>query len=181
MRGGDLATGTRATKGRLANPRSVAAAGDDWPPRFYPFPPMFFGVASPVSPPWWWCGVRPTRLEVCEVTPWDSSGLAWHQLGNALWDVLAVVWWTLVAGCIALGGAWYMSQFVYADWSREHPPPHLRFLAERGVRRELARGLADLEAYLAEHDPTPIPDTPRPSGTSRPRRYHGWRRPSDRV
>lgn len=36
--------------------------------------------------------------------------------------------------------------------TRPHPPPRLRFLAERRLRRDLARGLADLEKYLGERE-----------------------------
>ena len=105
------------------------------------------------------------------------NGLVARQLANALWDAVALAWWTLVAGCVAFGGCWYMGQFVYADWARDHPPPRLRFLAERRLGREFAQGLADLEDYLLELDPTRVHDAPAPPGRSWTWRQQGWRRP----
>lgn len=109
---------------------------------------------------------------------WDPNGLAWQQLGNALWDAVAVVWWTLMAGCVAIGGCWYMGQFVYAEWDRKHPPPRLRFFAERRLRRDLARGLADLEEYLGEHEPEHLNDGRPPRQPGQPRRRKARRRPN---
>lgn len=109
------------------------------------------------------------RLEVGEVRYWNLNGLAWQHLATALCDVLAVVWWTLVAGLVAYGGCWYVGRLVYGEWVREHPPPRLRFLAERRLRRDLARGLADLEAYLSERDPVHVNET-------RPGRVRTWSR-----
>ena len=121
--------------------------------------------------------VRPPGLEVGGVGYWDPNGLAWQHLGNALWDVLAVMWWTLVGGLVAAGACWYVGESIYAEWARVHPPPRLRFLAERRLRRDLARGLADLEEYLREHDPAHVNDGPARHGRSRTWRRQGWRRP----
>lgn len=107
---------------------------------------------------------------------WDLHGPAWQPLANALWDVLAVLWWTLVAGLIAWGGCCYAGRFIYGEWVREHPPPHLRFLAERRLRRDLVRGVAEIEEYLRERDPAhPNGRSARP-GRTRAGRRHGWRR-----
>jgi hypothetical protein len=121
--------------------------------------------------------VRPPRLEVGRVRDWDLHGTAWQQLENALCDVGAVVWWTLVAGSVAFGACWCMGQFMYTDWVRDHPAPRLRFFDERRLRRDVARGLVDLEDYLRERDPTHLDDGPARSGRSRTRRRRGWHRP----
>lgn len=107
----------------------------------------------------------------------DPYGLAWQQLGNALLDLLAVVWWTLVAGSVAFGACWCMGQFMYTGWVREHPPPRLRFFAERRLRRDIARGLGDLEEYLRERDPAHLNDQPARPGRPRTRRRRGSHRP----
>lgn len=114
----------------------------------------------------------PLGVEVNEVRYGDPYGPAWQQLGSALWDALAVVLWTLVAGSIAFGSCWFMGQFMYTAWVREHPPPRLRFVAERKLRRDIARGLGDLEEYLRERGPACPHDVP-----SRPARFRTWRRP----
>ena len=119
--------------------------------------------------------VRPPRLEVGEVRYGNPYGPAWQQLGNALWDVLAVVWWTLVAGSVAFGACWCMGQFMYMEWVREHPPPRLRFFAERRLRQDIARGLGDLEDYLRKCDPVHLDD--RPARAGRSRTWRGWCRP----
>jgi hypothetical protein len=113
----------------------------------------------------------PPGVEVSEVRYGDPYGLAWQQLGNALWDVLAVLWWTLAAGSVAFGACWYMGTFAYTEWVREHPAPHLRFLAERRLRRDIARGLWALEEHLREQDPARVDD-----GPARPGRSWTWRR-----
>jgi hypothetical protein len=46
-----------------------------------------------------------------------------------------------------------VGQSIYGEWVREHPAPRVRFLAERRLRRDLDRGVADLEEYLRERDP----------------------------
>ena len=118
------------------------------------------------------------RLEVRDVRYWDLNGLAWQQLANALGDALALLWWSLVAGLVAFGGCWYLGRFIYAEWVREHPPPRLRFLAERRLRRDLARGLADLEEYLRERDPAHVNhEDPRRPSQSRTR----WRQARRRA
>jgi len=115
------------------------------------------------------------------VSYWDPDAVAWQQMGNLLWDVLALLCWTLVAGLVAFGGCWYMGQFVYMAWLREHPPPRLRFFAERRLRRDMVRGLADLEKYLRERDPARVDVGRRPlSGQSRAWRRRARRR-SDRT
>lgn len=108
----------------------------------------------------------------------DLNGLAWQQLGNALSDALAVVWWTLVAGFAASGACWSMGQFAYTQWVRDHPPPRLRFLAERRLRRDIARGLADLAEYLGEQDPAHLNDGRPPRQPGPPRRGKAGRRPN---
>lgn len=105
----------------------------------------------------------------------DPYGLAWQQLGNALWDVLAVAWWMLVAASVAFGACWCMGQFMYMEWVREHPPPRLRFFAERRLRQDIARGLGDLEDYLRKCDPVHLDD--RPARAGRSRTWRGWCRP----
>src|SRR3546814_8826411 len=111
--------------------------------------------------------VRPLGLEVGGVRYWDPNGPAWQHMGDALWDVLAVVWWTLVGGLVAAGACWYVGESIYGEWARVHPRPRLRFLAERKLRRDLARGLADLEEYLREHDPAQVNGKPASHGQSR--------------
>ncbi|HEY0891381.1 MAG TPA: hypothetical protein VGE38_17420 [Nocardioides sp.] len=101
----------------------------------------------------------------------DPFGLAWQHLANALVDLLAVVWWTLLAGSVAFGACWCMGQFMYTEWVRDHPPPRPRFLAERRLRRDIARGLGDLEEYLRQRDPAHLKD-----GPARPGRSRTWRR-----
>lgn len=108
---------------------------------------------------------------------WDPNGLAWQQLANALWDVLDFLRWTLMAGLIASGAAWTGGQFLYGDWVREHPPPHLRLLAQQRLRRHIGRGLADLEEYLRERDPGHGHDRPARRGRSQTPSRHEWRRP----
>lgn len=117
------------------------------------------------------------RVEVGEVRYGDPYGLAWHQLGNALWDVLSVLGWMLVAGSVAVGACWCMGQFMYSEWVREHPPPRLRFFAERSLRRDVARGLGDLEEYLRERDPAHLDDTAARAGRTRAWRRRGRRSP----
>jgi len=80
------------------------------------------------------------------------NALAWQQLWYAWLDVALYLCWWFVGGLVAIGGCWYMGQLVYTEWVLEHPPPRLRFLAERRLRRDLARGLADLEKYLGERE-----------------------------
>jgi hypothetical protein len=109
-------------------------------------------------------------LEVSDVSYPGPNVPAWQQLGSALWEVLAVVGWTLIAGLIATGGCWYLGQFLYTDWVREHPPPRLRFLAERRLRRDFAHGFSDLEKYLREGDPARASDR-----AARPGRSWTWR------
>ena len=101
------------------------------------------------------------------------NGPAWQQVGSALWEVLAVLGWTLVAGLIASGGCWCLGQFVYTEWVREHPPPRPRFLAERRVRRYVARGLNDLDQYLRECDPARVRYGAARPGRSRTRKRQG--------
>jgi hypothetical protein len=107
----------------------------------------------------------------------NPYGPAWQQLGNALWDVLAVVWWTLVVGSVAFGASWCVGHFMYTEWVRDHPAPRVRFFAERRLRRDIARGLGDLEEYLRERDPAHLNDGPARSGPSRTWRRRGWHRP----
>lgn len=114
------------------------------------------------------------RLEVGDLRYWDLN--AWQQLGNALLDALALLWWTLVAGLVAFGGCWYLGRFMYAEWVREHPPPRLRFHAERRLRRDLDRGLADLEEYLGERDPARL----NHGDPRRPGQSLTWRRQARR-
>lgn len=116
-------------------------------------------------------------LEVGEVRYPDMNGLAWQQLANALWDVLAVVWWTVVAGLVAYGACWCVGQFIYGEWIREHRPPRLRFLAERRLRRDIVRGVAEVERYLRDCDPAHVNDQPTRTGRPRTGRRRGWRRP----
>lgn len=111
------------------------------------------------------------ELEVGDVRYWDLNGLTWQ-----LWDVLALLCWMLVAGLVAFGGCWCVGQFMYAAWVRRHPAPRLRFLTERRLRRDLARGLAELEEYLRERDPG-HGHAVRPV---RPRRSRTWRQPTPR-
>lgn len=106
----------------------------------------------------------------------DVQVLAWQQLGYALWDVLAVVCWTLVAGSVAFGACWCTGQFMYTSWVREHPPPRLRFFAECRMRRDIARGLGDLEEYLRERAPAHPDDRPTRRSLARNGRRRGWRR-----
>lgn len=108
---------------------------------------------------------------------WDLNGLAWQQLGNAIWDVFAVLWWMFVACLAAAGGCWCVGQFMYGEWVREHPPPRPRFFAERRLRRDLARGLADIGDYLTERDPAHVIDKPPRPNRSRTRSRQGWHRP----
>lgn len=111
-----------------------------------------------------------------EVRYGDPYGLAWQQLGNALLDLLTVVWWALVAGSVAFGACWFMGQCMYTGWRRDHPPPRLRFFAEGRLRRDIARGLGDIEEYLRQRDPAHLNDEPAPPGRSRTRSRRGSHR-----
>ena len=113
------------------------------------------------------------------------SGPAWQPMANALLDVLAAMWWTFVAGLVVSGGCWYLGRSIYGEWVREHPPPRFRFGAERRLRRDFTRGLADLEEYVHEHDPAHVNTGPEDPGRPRtwrlPRlRRHGASLPRDR-
>jgi hypothetical protein len=107
---------------------------------------------------------------------WDLNGSPWQQVANAVWDVLAVVWWMIVAGLVACGACWFVGQFIYGEWIRENRPPRLRFLAERRLRRDLVRGVAEIEDYLRERDPAHINDKPARPGRPWAGRHRGWRR-----
>lgn len=128
---------------------------------------MYFGVGWPHS-------IRnslgdldapPPRQRVA-VRYVEMNALAWQQLWYTWLELVSYLLWWLMGGLVALGGCYYVGQLVYMDWVRENPPPRIRFLAERRLRRDLARGLADLEEYLYEQDPAHVMDG-RPRQPSR--------------
>ena len=73
----------------------------------------------------------------------------------ALVNLLRYLLWSLMSGLIAAGASRCGDYDVYAAWKKAGPPtPRCRFEG-RGVARDAALGIAEIEEFLAAHRPSP--------------------------
>lgn len=80
----------------------------------------------------------------------------------ALVNVLRYLLWSLMSGLVAAGASRCGDFDVYTAWKRSGPPaPRCRFEA-REVTRDAARGIAEIEEFLAAHRQAPNRADDRP-------------------
>jgi hypothetical protein len=76
-----------------------------------------------------------------------------RHLTCALANLWRYLLWSLISGLIAAGSGRCGGYDAYTAWTRAGPPaPRCRFRAETSVTRDAARGIAEIEAFLAERD-----------------------------
>lgn len=94
----------------------------------------------------------------------------WDLASFLLLDVVRYLTWALVGGLIAIGACCYGGHAAYLAWHEKGPPAPRRHQRAQ-ERREAARGIAAIEAFLAEHatspEPPPGPGHPRAPGPGR--------------
>ncbi|HEX6577990.1 MAG TPA: hypothetical protein VF082_06440 [Jiangellaceae bacterium] len=70
----------------------------------------------------------------------------------ALLNVLRYLLWSLMSGLIAAGSSRCGGYDAYTAWTKAGPPvPRCRFGDAASVTRDAARGIAEIEAFLAAH------------------------------
>ena len=75
-----------------------------------------------------------------------------RHLTCALANVCRYLLWSLMSGLIAAGSGRCGGYDAYTAWTKAGPPaPRCRFRAETSVTRDAARGIAEIEAFLAGH------------------------------
>ena len=77
----------------------------------------------------------------------DPFGVSY--LATAVADLVRYLSWFVVGSLVAGGAVWCAGYGAYQDWADEHPSPRIRTRAEWRLRREVSRGIAELETYLA--------------------------------
>ena len=76
-----------------------------------------------------------------------------RHLTCALANVCRYLLWSLMSGLIAAGSGRCGGYDAYTAWTKAGPPaPRCRFGDETSVTRDAARGIAEIEAFLAERD-----------------------------
>lgn len=70
---------------------------------------------------------------------------SWDTFSYALLDLLRYLAWYLMCGLI-MAGTWYGGHSAYTAWRKTGPPSRRRRVH---VAREAARGIGEIEAYLA--------------------------------
>ena len=83
-------------------------------------------------------------------------------------DLSRYVMWLCVGSLIAGGAVWCAGYGAYQEWAAAHPPPAVRTRRERDLAREVSRGIAALESYLAASAPAPGSDPGRRRPRPRP-------------
>ena len=76
----------------------------------------------------------------------DPFGVSY--LATAVADVIRYLSWFVMGSLVAGGAVWCAGCGAYQGWADEHPWPRIRTRAEWRLRREAARGIAELETYL---------------------------------
>lgn len=77
----------------------------------------------------------------------DLFGLS--CLACAVADLIRYLAWLVTGGLVAAGAVWCAGYGAYQGWADEHPSPRMRSRADWRLRREVTRGIAELETYLA--------------------------------
>jgi len=77
----------------------------------------------------------------------DPFGVS--HLATAVADLVRYLSWFVVGSLVAGGAVWCAGHRAYQGWADEHPSPRSRTRAEWRLRREVARGIAELETCLA--------------------------------
>jgi hypothetical protein len=108
----------------------------------------------------------------------ELRGLSWRDLALVLVDLGRLVLWCLIAGLVGLGSGCCAGRFSPLDWMRANPAPRLRLVAELRLRREVARGLGELTAYLEKDAVRGV--GPRPDHVGRRSLRHAWQRDGSR-
>lgn len=72
----------------------------------------------------------------------------WEAVPYLVLDLLRYLAWALMGGLIAVGTCWYGGYAAYHAWQKTGPPSRRRRAAGR-IAREAARGIIEIEAYLA--------------------------------
>jgi hypothetical protein len=81
-------------------------------------------------------------------------------LATAAADLVRYVTWFVTGGLVAAGAVQCAGYRAYQGWADEHPSPRIRTRADWRLRREVTRGIAELEGYLAARvDVGPEPRT----------------------
>ncbi len=94
----------------------------------------------------------------------------------ALVNLVRYLLWSLMSGLIAAGSGRCGGYDAHTAWTKAGPPtPRCRFRAETAVTRDAARGIAEIEEFLATHERARerIDDPADRHGTNRPRPMRG--------
>ncbi|MDX6301664.1 MAG: hypothetical protein QOF53_2878 [Nocardioidaceae bacterium] len=106
----------------------------------------------------------------------ELRGLSLRDLALLFLDLGRLVLWCLLAGLVGLGSGCCAGRFNPLDWMSANPAPRLTLLAELKLRRQVARGLGELTAYLEEDASREAGHRPRPDHVGRRSPRHGWQR-----
>lgn len=97
----------------------------------------------------------------------DPNGPGWHYLVFALADLARYLAWCLMGGLVAWGTAGCAGCWTYQSWAEANPRPRRLTRGEGWIRLEVTRGIAEMEALLAErstpgrhHSPQETEDPP---------------------
>ena len=76
-----------------------------------------------------------------------------RHVSCALLNVLRYLVWSLMSGLIAAGSGRCGGYDAYSAWTQAGPPaPRCRFRDDSAVTRDAARGIEEIEAFLAAQD-----------------------------
>jgi hypothetical protein len=87
-----------------------------------------------------------------------------RHVSCALLNLLRYLLWSLMSGLIAAGSGRCGGYDAYTAWTEAGPPaPRCRFGGGTSVTRDAARGIAEIEAFLAarDHATGPADDLPK--------------------
>lgn len=88
----------------------------------------------------------------------DPFGVSY--LATVVVDLIRYVTWFVTGSLVAAGAVWCAGYGAYQGWADDHPSPRIRTVAEWRLRREVTRGITQLESYLAARvDVGPQPRT----------------------